>query len=133
MKPIPLANADTEAYWKGAAENKLLYQVCGGCSHTLSYPRGVCPRCHSDNLVWHESTGRGTVVTFSIVHRAPTPAFKDDVPYVLALVDFEEGFRLMMNVLGANADSTAIGDAVEVTFEARGHDGHKLPQVQRAG
>lgn len=72
-------------------------------------------------------------MTFSIVHRAPTPAFKDDVPYVLALVDFEEGFRLMMNVLGANADSTAIGDAVEVTFEARGDDGHKLPQVQRAG
>ncbi len=131
MKPIPAANADTQAYWEAAAKERLLYQVCGGCSHTLSYPRGVCPRCHSGDLAWRESSGRGRIVTFSIVHRAPTPAFKADVPYVLALVDFDEGFRLMMNVLGDDALDTKIGDPVEVIFEARGEAQDKLPQARR--
>jgi len=131
MKPVPPTNADTEYYWQAASKEELVYQVCSACSHTLSYPRGVCPLCQAGELEWRTSKGRGTVTSFSVVHRAPTPAFKADVPYVLALVDFEEGFKLMMNILGDDAQETAIGDSVEVMFEPRGDEGAKVPQVRR--
>jgi uncharacterized OB-fold protein len=71
------------------------------------------------------------VASFSIVHRGPTKAFKEISPYVLALIDLEEGVRLMLNILGEDREQVAIGDAVEIIFEARGDEGFKLPQARR--
>ena len=74
--------------------------------------------------------GGGRVHSHSIVHRAPSPAFRERVPYVVALVDLEEGPRMMANIVGDDALEVAIGDAVEVLFEERG-EGRKLPQFRR--
>jgi uncharacterized OB-fold protein len=73
------------------------------------------------------------VHSFTIVHRAAFPEFQAITPYVVALVDLAEGPRMMTNIVGDDAHSVAIGDAVTVVFEARGSDGAKVPQFKRAG
>jgi len=132
LKPVPPVNADTAPYWDAAREGRLVYQRCTQCHHVLGYPRGSCPACQARSPAWHESSGGGVIASFSIVHRAPVPAFRSDSPYVLALVDFDEGFRLMMNVVGDSALASSIGDRVRVTFESRGEDGAQVPQVVRS-
>lgn len=132
IKPIPVANADTRVYWDAAQEQRLVFQRCHRCDHVLSYPRSVCPVCQDGSPGWEESGGRGRIASFSIVRRGPTKAFQ--VPYVLALIDFDEGFRMMMNVLEETAESQeeiSIGDRVIVIFENRGAAGVKIPQVKR--
>lgn len=129
--PSPATNADSAPYWQGARENRLLIRRCGACGAAHFMPRHLCPACWSDDLRWVEASGRGTVHSFSVIHRAPLAAFAARVPYVVALVDLEEGPRMMANILGDDALDTAIGDAVTVCFEERG-GGAKVPQFRRA-
>ena len=83
-------------------------------------PRAVCPSCWSHDLEWVEATGRGKIHSFTIIRRAPLPAFVDRVPYAVALIDLSEGPRMMANIVGGNALNIRVGDEVEVTFERRG-------------
>lgn len=129
--PIPPSNPDTAPYWQAARQERLVMQRCGACGHTRFPPSHLCPKCHGDSAEWTEVSGRGIVASFTIMRRPPTPAFAALVPYVLALIDIEEGPRMMSNIVGEDALEVAIGDAVEVTFEARGEDGFKLPQFRR--
>ena len=129
--PSPVVNADSAPYWQGAREGRLLIRRCDGCGQTHFMPRHLCPACWSDDLRWVEATGRGTVHSFTIIRRAPLAAFAPRVPYVVALIDLEEGPRMMANILGDDALDTAIGDAVEVCFEDRG-EGAAVPQFRRA-
>src|SRR5205814_4069294 len=80
------------------------------------YPRSICPACMSDRIAWIESTGRGTVYSYTIVHRAPAQ-FAEDVPYVVALIDLAEGVRMMSNVVGSPPAAVHIGAPVEVVFD----------------
>ena len=132
IKPAPPVTAETRLFWARCAEGVLAYQRCTSCGRAQFYPRAVCTRCQSDDLAWEEASGRGTIYSFTVVHRAPTPAFRPDVPYVIALVDLEEGVRIMANLLGAPPEAVAIGMAVRVVFEARG-DGVLIPQVEPDG
>lgn len=129
--PRPLANADSQAYWDGAREDKLLIRKCGECDTFHFMPRHLCPECWSGDLHWVESAGEGTVHSFSIIRRASLPAYNDQTPYVTALIDLDEGPRMVTNIVGDDALSVAIGDRVSVVFEDRG-DGAKLPQFKRA-
>ena len=128
--PVPEPNADSRPYWNAAREGRLLIRECRSCGTRHFMPRSACPHCWSDQLDWLESAGVGTVQSFSVVHRAPTPDFGAHTPYVIALVDLDEGPRMFANLLGADAQSVAIGDRVHVVFEERG-DGLKLPQFSR--
>lgn len=130
-KPVPMPTPDTAAFWEGCRQGELRYQTCRGCGHVQFYPRARCTACHGSDLDWAVSAGRGTIHSFTVVHRAPSEAFKPDVPYVLALVDLAEGFRMMLNVTGADPDTLEIGTSVEITFEPRGDQ--MLPQAQVAG
>lgn len=94
-------------------------------------PRHLCPQCWSDQLEWVESAGTGSVYSFSIVHRAPTPDFATRAPYVIAMVELAEGPRMFANVIGDDALSVSIGDRVQVAFEDRG-EGARVPQFRRA-
>ena len=94
-------------------------------------PRYLCPKCWSDKLEWTKCTGKGVVYSFTVMHRAPMPAFANRVPYVVALIDLEEGPRMMANILGEDALDTKIGDRVGVCFEERA-GGSKLPQFRRS-
>lgn len=128
--PKPISNADSQPYWQGARENKLLIRKCNACGQVHFMPRHVCPTCWSDDLQWIEASGKGTVHSYTIIRRASDPRFTHLVPYVVVLVDLQEGPRMMANVLGENALKTKIGDALTLVFEDRG-DGDQLPQFQR--
>ena len=129
--PKPSPNGDSLPYWSAARERRLVIRKCKVCGQKHFMPRHLCPHCWSDRLEWIESKGAGSVHSFSIVHRAPTPAFAANVPYVIAMIDLDDGPRMFANVVGSNALEVEIGDRVKLRFEDRG-DGAMLPQFERA-
>ncbi len=129
--PIAEATAETLPFWEAAARGELLYQRCRRCGKVQFYPRGHCAACAHRALDFEPSAGHGTIYSFTIVHRAPSAAFRDLVPYVIALVDMAEGFRLMVNLLGSDAVSgAAIGRPVRIVFAKRGEGQAVLPQAE---
>lgn len=128
--PIPVTNADSAPYWQGARHDKLMLRRCKACGTVHFMPRYLCPSCWSNDLEWFEAKGKGTVHSFSIIRRASSAAYATRVPYVVALIDLDEGPRMMSNIVGPDALDVAIGDPVAVQFEARGDA--KLPQFARA-
>ncbi|HMN80885.1 MAG TPA: Zn-ribbon domain-containing OB-fold protein [Burkholderiaceae bacterium] len=129
--PVPIVNADSLPYWEGAKEKRLMIRRCRACSVTHFLPRHLCPACWSEDLEWIQSSGRGIVHSFTVIRRAPMEAYRKQVPYVVALVDLEEGPRMMANILGADALETRIGDAVTVCYEERA-EGSVVVQFQRS-
>lgn len=131
--PSPIVNPDSRVYWDGAREGRLMIRKCKACGAMHFLPRYLCPACWSTDLDWIQASGQGTVHSYTVIRRAPLPAFAGRVPYVVALVDLDEGPRMMANILGEDALQTGIGDRVEVRFEERA-EGAKVPQfVRRAG
>jgi uncharacterized protein len=128
--PLPVPNADSLPYWNAAREGRLLIRKCTACQSLHFMPRHLCPVCWSDELEWIDSKGSGSVHSFTIIRRAPMSAFAARVPYVVALIELDEGPRMMANVLGEDSLSVRIGDRVSVTFEDRG-GGAMLPQFNR--
>ena len=128
--PVPEPNADSRAYWDAARERRLVVRRCRACGRRHFMPRGQCPACWSDDLEWIECSGLGTVYSLSTVHRAPTPDFAANAPYVIALIDLDEGPRMFANIVGEGALYAAIGERVQVTFERRG-DSALIPQFMR--
>jgi uncharacterized OB-fold protein len=129
-KPVPQPTPESQPFWDGCRRGELLYQRCPSCGRAQFYPRPACAGCGGETLEWRRSDGRGTVHAVTVVYRPPTAAFKLDVPYAVALVDLDEGFRMMANIIGADPEAIAIGDRVSVTFERRGD--LALPQFSRA-
>jgi uncharacterized OB-fold protein len=125
-----LANGDSLEYWKGAREGRLLFQKCGACGSVQFPPRHQCSACWETDLEWIESAGTGTVESFTIVRRAPIPAFRGKVPYVVAAILVDEGPRMITNVVGEDALEVAVDDRVEVIFPQDG-DAAALPQFRR--
>ena len=133
-KPLPVPNADTEPFWAGCAEGELRLQRCRACGHAQFPPRAFCARCHTSAPSWEVASGRGRVVSHTRVHRAPSPAFKAETPYVVALVDLEEGPRMMLRLHGEAAAAPEIGAPVEIRFEApAGPHGIAMPYAVAAG
>ena len=126
----PRANAETAPFWEGCRRGELLYQVCAPCGRAQFPPRARCAHCHEARLEWRRSAGRGTVHSFTVVERAPSAAF--ETPYVLALIDLDEGFRMMTNLRGCAPEDAAIGLVVRIVFEPL-EDGGALPQATPAG
>lgn len=115
-KPLPVIDHDSAPYWEAAREGRLDIPLCGDCGRHHFYPRAICPHCHSDNLKFDTVSGRGEVHTFTIARRPAGPAFADDVPYVVALIELEEGPRMMSRIQTDDPESVRIGARVEVTF-----------------
>jgi uncharacterized OB-fold protein len=114
-RPLPLPDQDTAAFWEGARNGKLLVQRCVECRRVQFYPRFFCTACVGA-VEWIEASGRGEVYSFSIVRKNGTPPFDTLVPYVLALIELDEGVRMMGNVVDVPVDDVGIGMAVEVRF-----------------
>jgi uncharacterized protein len=119
-KPIPRPYQDTQAYWDAAKENRLVIQQCRDCGKLQFYPRGVCSHCLSSGLDWIEASGRGTVYSFTIAHRAPHPGFGNETPFVIAIVELAEGVRMMTNIVGCDPKTMRIDMPVKVVFDASG-------------
>jgi uncharacterized protein len=114
-----------QEFWHACTRSELLYQTCSACKQVQFYPRPFCAKCGGDKLSWATSKGTGTIYAVTTVERAPTDDFRALQPYAIALVDLDEGFRMM-----AHADSSvAIGDRVRAAFFQHGE--RHLPRFAR--
>jgi uncharacterized OB-fold protein len=114
-RPRPALTQDNRFFFDGAKEHKLLIQRCTNCGTLRHPPRPACANCRSFEWDTVVASGRGTVYSFVVNHYPQVPAF--DYPLVVALVELEEGTRLIANVSGITPETAAIGTAVDVGFE----------------
>jgi uncharacterized OB-fold protein len=126
VRPAPVRTAAGEPFWAATAEHRLVLQRCAACGAVQHYPRSACRVCLSTELAWIDAAGTGTVYSFTVVRRPMMPAFREAAPYVYALVDLDEGVRMITNVVGVAVDDVRIGQRVRVVFEAA-EDGTMLP------
>lgn len=115
----PTINLETEVYWAGANQGKLLVKKCTSCGEAHFYPRAICPCCSSSETEWVESTGRGRIYSFSVMRRA-------EPPYVIAYVTLDEGVTMLTNIVDCDADSLEVDQEVRVLF-GRAESGQALP------
>jgi uncharacterized OB-fold protein len=116
-------------FFKGLKEKSLLIPYCKSCGKPHFYPRSACPHCWcEDDYDWREATGTGVIHTFTIVRSNPPPAFVPMLPFSVAIIELDEGVRLLSNIVGEFEDM-AIGDKVHVDFIER--DGKSLPLFRR--
>ncbi|WP_102419840.1 Zn-ribbon domain-containing OB-fold protein [Mycobacterium sp. 4858] len=116
----PAITKDTEFFWNGLRDNKLLIQRCGGCGRLRHPPRPMCPHCRSLDWDTVESSGRGTVYSYVMPHEPKFPFF--EYPYVVALVELEEGVRLVSNLTGIDPADVRTGMPVEVYYQGFDND-----------
>ena len=128
----PPVGEASEAFWEATKEQRFLIQRCDACDSAIFYPREVCPQClSSDSLEWRPSSGKGTVYAYSVQHRPANPTMADRVPYTVALVELDEGIRMMSNIIDCAPDDVSVGMPVTVAWEDLS-DGRKLPQFSPA-
>ena len=116
-KPLPRIDEESRGYWEALARHELYFQRCRDCGTKRFYPRAVCPVCLSSATEWVRASGRGTVYSFTVTYQNQAAGFREELPYVLAVVELAEGPRLMTNVVGCAPEAVRIGMAVEVVFE----------------
>ena len=117
-KPIPEADELWQPFFDGARNGTLMVQRCQACEAHLAPGTARCTECWSESLVWVQASGQGTLFSYSIVHHIGHPGFRDEVPYVIAVVELEEGPRLNTNILRGDDTELKVGIPVEVVFEA---------------
>ena len=115
-RPRPQPSPVTRPFWEATAQHRFLLQRCASCQAAIFYPRTTCPTCGSSELRFEDASGRGRVHTFSIARRATHPALSGQEPYVVAIVELDEGPRLMSNITDCNVDDVHIGMPVQVWF-----------------
>jgi len=113
---LPTIDEDTQAFWDGTAAGKLLIRRCNRCGVRHYYPRAFCPECWSDDVEWVEASGRATLYTHSTVYVNDLPPFHEQVPYTAAVVDLDEGPRMMTKVVDVGPEDLEIGMALEAVF-----------------
>lgn len=119
-KPLPTPNYISQPFWDAAKEHRLMFQRCRLCGTDVFYPRDICPGpdCFGvGTLEWVESSGKGSVYAFTITHQPAHPAFADDVPYVLAIIELAEGWRMNSNVINIAPEKVWVGMPVEVVWD----------------
>jgi uncharacterized protein len=130
----PPVGAESGPFWEATREGRLLVQWCTACDRGVFFPRTFCPHCGAVGpLEWHQASGRATVHAAVVEHRPESAgaAFAQGEPFCIALVDLEEGVRMMTNVVGCPPDDVFSGMAVTVTWEPLS-DGRQLPLFEPA-
>ncbi len=109
--PAPVVNPENKSFFDAASNGKLLIKKCSACGEHHYYPRAICPHCFSDQTSWTESSGNGTIYSYSVMRRG-TP-----VPYAIAYVTLAEGVTMLTNIVDCDLDAIRIGQAVRVVFK----------------
>ena len=131
-QPLPrFPEPDTQPFWEATKDHELRYQTCDDCGGVVFFPRRHCTHCLSNSLSWKTSKGEGVVYTYSIIRQNYHPAFRERVPYVIAWIDLDEGFRLLTNVVGFD-DPSQIEVGQRVVVEWQDHDEVSLPLFRPA-
>jgi uncharacterized OB-fold protein len=117
QRPQPIPTAETAPYWRAALEGRLEIQHCPACARHQFYPRRFCTQCLSDQIEWVRASGRGRIYTYTVCHVAAHPAFESRVPYAIAMVQLDEGVRLLAGIVDLDLAQLAVGAPVQVCFE----------------
>jgi uncharacterized protein len=116
-RPLPLfPEPDTAPFWAATAEHRLTYQICRACGQVVFHPRRHCTCCTSGDLEWRDSAGAGTVYTFTVIRQHGHPFFRARIPYVVGLIDLDEGFRMVAEI-AADPQALQVNQRVTVTWE----------------
>jgi len=130
-RPVPEPTPETLHFWEGTRVGELRLQRCDGCAHVYFPPRPFCPACSSRAVTIFPASGRGKLLSYIINHR-PHPAWTG--PYSIAIVELDEGVRMMSNIVGCDQtpEALVLDMPLEVTFE-RLNDDIALPLFKPAG
>lgn len=115
-RPLPEITPDNQAFWDACQRHELSLQRCQDCGD-LRLPSPICPDCLSMSSEWVRVSGRAKVYTWVVIYQRYHPAFAEDIPYNVAMVELAEGPRLITNIVGCSNEDIHIGMAVEVVFE----------------
>jgi uncharacterized protein len=113
-RPLPHPSELSGPHWQGARDHRLMVQHCGACAAYVFPPSPVCTHCFSTDLAWEQSSGRGRIYSYTIIHRAPAPSF--EVPYCAAIITLEEGWNMISNIVGSPMEVIMVGLPVRVAF-----------------
>jgi len=129
---MPIPTPETAPFWDAAKDDRLLIQRCRSCARHYFYPRPFCPHCGSADVEWDEVSGRGRLVSYVIDYR-PVPPTEAGTPLIIALVELDEGVRLLTNIVDAapDPDVLRLDSIVSVAFQRRGDI--KLPVFRLEG
>jgi uncharacterized OB-fold protein len=126
----PQESEVAKPFWDATREHRFVLQWCNDCGKAIFYPREVCPSClRSDGLEWRDASGRATVYAVSVQHAPQIPMAAYEAPYAVAVVELEEGVRMLSTIVGADPESVTVGQAVSVLWEPLS-DGRNLPLFQ---
>lgn len=120
-RPKPALDHVSRQYWEAAGRGELLIQHCPACGHRQHYPRAGCTICGA-SPDWEQASGRGVVYTYTVIRQNYGKPFRDELPYVIAMIDLEEGPRLLTGLTDVEPEAVEIGMAVEVWFADAGDD-----------
>jgi uncharacterized OB-fold protein len=115
QRPLPEPTPETRHFWEGTKAGELRLQRCDACRHTYFPPRPFCPKCASRNVSVVRASGRATLLSY-VIHHRPTPGFTP--PYAIAVVELDEGPRMMTNIVGCpqTPEALQLDMPLEVTF-----------------
>jgi len=116
-KPLPIINEDTKPYWEYCHRHELRMQKCKECGNVRFPVSILCPACHSMETDWEKLSGKGRVYSFIVFRLAYHEAYRNDIPYVVAIIELDEGPRMESNIIGCKIEDVKIGMPVEVVFE----------------
>lgn len=116
-KPIPVPSPESKPFWAAVHEHRLELQRCDDCGKFWFPPSLLCPHCLSENSAWTPVSGKGEVFSFVVFHRVYHPGFSDDVPYTVALIELDEGPRMLANLRGIAPGDVKCGLRVHAVFE----------------
>jgi hypothetical protein len=114
-------------FWEAAAEHRLVRPVCQECGNNFFSPQLACTNCLSENWLYEESSGEGVVYSATIIHRAPYPGF--EAPFHLGVIDLDEGWSMLCNIIDDRSDPIPIGTRVAVTW-LDADNGSAVPQFE---
>ncbi len=127
--PVPRETELSKPHWEACRRGELLVQQCQDCSAYIFTPEFACTQCLGDRLEWVTSSGKGTLYSFTVIHRPQRPEF--EVPYVAAIVELEEGWHMLSNIVDCDIDKVQVGLPLQVCFVPRGDV--VLPMFKIAG
>jgi len=116
-KPLPHLDEENRWFFEACARHELVLQKCSSCGTVRFYPRALCPSCMSSKTDYVRASGRGRVYTFTVTHQNQAPGFRDELPYVMAYVELDEGPRILTNIINTPPGEVKIDLPVEVVFE----------------
>lgn len=116
-KPLPTPTPTSQPFWDATKEHRLIIQRSRKTGRRVFYPRLVSPFGPDDELEWVEASGRGIVYSFTVARRPTAPQWSEDCPYVIAIVELEEGGHVTTNIVECDPESVRIGMPVSVAFD----------------